>query len=162
MKLNYEVEWELDDEFINDLVDEVEEVIKNYPDSNIDDCIHTITEDNLSELDTYDCDHFNMDTYLDEVVEEVKKRYFDRKAKSKDIPLPTIPTEELHSDCIQRIDDLGRICIPKHIRDTLKIESGDPFECFFDTDNDLILKPYRAFEGSFDTDHNLIIKKYHE
>ena len=162
MKLHYEVEWELDDEFINDLVNEVEEVIKNYPDSNIDDCIHTITEDNLSELDTYDCDHFNMDTYLDEVVEEVKKRYFDRKAKSKDIPLPTIPTEELHSDCIQRIDDLGRICIPKRIRDALKIESGDPFECFFDTDNDLILKPYRAFEGSFDTDHNLIIKKYHE
>ena len=28
MKLNYEVEWELDDEFINDLVDEVEEVKK--------------------------------------------------------------------------------------------------------------------------------------
>lgn len=162
MKLHYEVEWELDDEFINDLVDEVEEVIKNYPESNIDDCIHTITEDNLSELDTYDCDHFNMDTYLDEVVEEVKKRYFDRKAKSKNIPLPTIPAKELHSDCIQRIDDLGRICIPKHIRDTLKIESGDPFECFFDTDNDLILKPYRAFEGSFDTDHNLVIKKYHK
>ena len=160
MKLNYEVEWELDDEFINDLVDEVEEVIKNYPESNIDDCIHTITEDNLSELDTYDCDHFNMDTYLDEVVEEVKKRYFDRK--NKNIPLPTIPAKELHSDCIQRIDDLGRICIPKHIRDTLKIESGDPFECFFDTDNDLILKPHRAFEGSFDTDHNIILKKYHE
>lgn len=160
MKLHYEVEWELDDEFINDLVDEVEEVIKNYPDSNIDDCIHTITEDNLSELDTYDCDHFNMDTYLDEVVKEVKKRYFDRKAKNKNMPLPTIPAKELHSDCIQRIDDLGRISIPKHIRDTLKIESGDPFECFFDTDNDLILKPYRAFEGSFDTDHNLIIKKY--
>ena len=159
MKLHYEVEWELNDDFINDLVNEVEEVIKNYPDSNIDDCIHTITEDNLSELDTYDCDQFNMDTYLDEVVEEVKKRYFDRKAKSKDIPLPTISTEELHSDCIQRIDDLGRICIPKHIRDTLKIESGDPFECFFDTDNDLILKPYRAFKGSFDTDHNLVIKK---
>lgn len=159
MKLHYEVEWELDDEFINDLVVEVEEVIKNYPESNIDDCIHTITEDNLSELDTYDCDHFNMDTYLDEVVEEVKKRYFDRKAKSKNTPLPTIPAKELHSDCIQRIDDLGRICIPKHIRDTLKIESGDPFECFFDTDNDLILKPYRAFEGSFDSDHNLVIKK---
>ena len=29
MKLHYEVEWELDDEFINDLVNEVEEVIKN-------------------------------------------------------------------------------------------------------------------------------------
>lgn len=161
MKLNYEVEWELDDDFIDDIVNEVEEVIKNYPDSDIDECIPNITEDRLSDLDTYDCDHFNMEIYLDEVVEEVKKRYFDRKAKSKSVPLHTTPTEELHSDYIQRIDDIGRICIPKHVRDTLKIESGDPFECFFDNDNDLILKPYRAFEGSFDTDHNLIIKKYH-
>lgn len=144
MKLNYEVEWELDDDFIDDIVNEVEEVIKNYPDSNINDCIHTITEDNLSELDTYDCDHFNIDTYLDEVVEEVKKRYFGRKAKSKSIPLPTIPAKELHSDCIRRIDDLGRICIPKHIRDTLKIESGDPFECFFDTDHNIIIKKYHG------------------
>ena len=148
MKLNYEVEWELDDEFINDLVDEVEEVIKNYPESNIDDCIHTITEDNLSELDTYDCDHFNMDTYLDEVVEEVKKRYFDRKAKSKNIPLPTIPTipavpaDKLHSGYIVKMDDFGGICIPINLRNLLKLEGGDFFEIFFDTDNNIILKKY--------------------
>lgn len=159
MKLHYEVEWELDDAFIDDIVDDIEGLVNCFPHSDVDECILEITENKLNVSDIYDCDHFNMDTYLDEVVEEVKKRYFDRKAKSKNIPLPTIPTEELHSDCIQRIDELGRICIPKHIRDTLKIESGDPFECFFDTDNDLILKPYRAFEGSFDTDHNLIIKK---
>ena len=145
MKLHYEVEWELDDEFINDLVNEVEEVIKNYPDSNIDDCIHTITEDNLSELDTYDCDHFNMDTYLDEVVEEVKKRYFDRKAKSKNIPLPTIPTipaDKLHSGQIQRIDDFGGICIPMGLRNFLNVKNGDLFEIFFDTDHNLIIKKY--------------------
>ena len=148
MKLNYEVEWELDDEFINDLVDEVEEVIKNYPDSNIDDCIHTITEDNLSELDTYDCDHFNMDTYLDEVVEEVKKRYFNRKAKSKNIPLPTIPTipavpaDKLHSGYIVKMDDFGGICIPINLRNLLKLKGGDLFEIFFDTDHNLIIKKY--------------------
>lgn len=148
MKLSYEVEWELDDEFINDLVVEVEEVIKNYPESNIDDCIHTITEDNLSELDTYDCDHFNMDTYLDEVVEEVKKRYFDRKVKSKDIPLPTIPTipavpaEKLHSGCIVRMDDLGRVFIPEKIKNLLKWEKGEAFEIFFDTDHNIIFKKY--------------------
>lgn len=148
MKLHYEVEWELDDEFINDLVDEVEEVIKNYPESNIDDCIHTITEDNLSELDTYDCDHFNMDTYLDEVVEEVKKRYFDRKAKSKNIPLPTIPTipavpaDKLHSGYIVKMDDFGGICIPINLRNLLKLEGGDFFEIFFDTDHNIILKKY--------------------
>ena len=148
MKLHYEVEWELDDEFINDLVNEVEEVIKNYPDSNIDDCIHTITEDNLSELDTYDCDHFNMDTYLDEVVEEVKKRYFNRKAKSKNIPLPTIPTipavpaDKLHSGYIVKMDDFGGICIPINLRNLLKLEGGDFFEIFFDTDHNIILKKY--------------------
>ena len=148
MKLHYEVEWELDDEFINDLVVEVEEVIKNYPESNIDDCIHTITEDNLSELDTYDCDHFNMDTYLDEVVEEVKKRYFDRKAKSKNIPLPTIPTipavpaDKLHSGQVQRIDDFGGICIPMALRNFLELKIGDPLEIFFDTDHNIILKKY--------------------
>ena len=148
MKLHYEVEWELDDEFINDLVNEVEEVIKNYPDSNIDDCIHTITEDNLSELDTYDCDHFNMDTYLDEVVEEVKKRYFDRKVKSKDIPLPTIPNipavpaDKLHSGYIVKMDDFGGICIPINLRNLLKLEGGDHFEIFFDTDHNIILKKY--------------------
>ena len=148
MKLHYEVEWELDDEFINDLVDEVEEVIKNYPESNIDDCIHTITEDNLSELDTYDCDHFNMDTYLDEVVEEVKERYFNRKAKSKNIPLPTIPTipavpaDKLHSGYIVKMDDFGGICIPINLRNLLKLEGGDFFEIFFDTDRNLIIKKY--------------------
>lgn len=148
MKLHYEVEWELDDEFINDLVVEVEEVIKNYPESNIDDCIHTITEDNLSELDTYDCDHFNMDTYLDEVVEEVKKRYFDRKAKSKNIPLPTIPTipavpvDKLHSGYIVKMDDLGRVFIPEQIKNFLKLEKREAFEIFFDTDNNIILKKY--------------------
>ena len=148
MKLNYEVEWELDDEFINDLVDEVEEVIKNYPESNIDDCIHTITEDNLSELDTYDCDHFNVDTYLDEVVEEVKKRYFNRKAKSKSISLPTIPTipavpaDKLHSGYIVKMDDLGRVCIPEQIKNFLKLEKREAFEIFFDTDNNIILKKY--------------------
>ncbi len=140
MKLNYEVEWELDDEFINDLVDEVEEVIKNYPESNIDDCIHTITEDNLSELDTYDCDHFNMDTYLDEVVKEVKKRYLDRKQKAT--ILPATPAEELHSGQIQRIDDFGGICIPMGLRNFLNVKNGDPFEIFLDADHNIILKKY--------------------
>ena len=158
MQLHYEVEWELDDDIIDDIVDEVEEAIKDYPDSDIDDCISEITGNNLSDLDVYDCDHFNIDTYIDDVISEVEKRYRNRKQKSA--VSPATRAEELHSDCIQRIDDLGRISIPKHIRDTLKIESGDPFECFFDTDNDLILKPYRAFEGSFDSDHNLVIKKY--
>ena len=146
MKLHYEVEWELDNDFIDDIVNEVEEVIKNYPDSDTDECIHNITEDRLSDLDTYDCDHFNMDTYFDEVVAEVKKRYFDRK--SKNIPLPTIPTiptvpaDKLHSGQVQRIDDFGGICIPMALRNFLELKIGDPLEIFFDTDNNIILKKY--------------------
>ena len=137
MKLNYEVEWELGDEIIDNIVKEVENTIKQYPEDDLDDCIHTITEDNLSELDTYDCDHFNMDTYLDEVVKEVKKRYFDRKQKSTVSPATMKAT-----GIVRRIDDLGRIVIPKEIRRTMRIYEGDPLEIFFDTDNNIILKKY--------------------
>ena len=31
---------------------------------------------------------------------------------------------------VRRIDDLGRIVIPKEIRKTLKIKDGEPFEIF--------------------------------
>lgn len=139
MKLNYEVEWELGDEIIDNIVKEVENTIKQYPEDDLDDCIHTITEDNLSELDTYDCDHFNMDTYLDEVVEEVKKRYFDRKQKST-----VSPTTIKATGIVRRIDDLGRIVIPKEIRRSMRIYEGDPLEIFFDTDHNIVLKKYHG------------------
>ena len=139
MKLNYEVEWELGDEVIDNIVNEVENTIKQYPEDDLDDCIHTITEDNLSELDTYDCDHFNMDTYLDEVVKEVKKRYFDRKQKSTVSPATIKAT-----GIVRRIDDLGRIVIPKEIRRAMRIYEGDPLEIFYDTDNNIVLKKYRG------------------
>lgn len=139
MKLNYEVEWELGDEIIDNIVKEVENTIKQYPEDDLDDCIHTITEDNLSELDTYDCDHFNMDTYLDEVVKEVKKRYFDRKQKSTVSPATIKAT-----GIVRRIDDLGRIVIPKEIRRSMRIYEGDPLEIFFDTDHNIVLKKYHG------------------
>ena len=137
MKLNYEVEWELGDEIIDNIVKEVENMIKQYPEDDLDDCIHTITEVNLSELDTYDCDHFNMDTYLDKVVKEVKKRYFDRKQKSTVSPATMKAT-----GIVRRIDDLGRIVIPKEIRRAMRIYEGDPLEIFFDTDHNIVLKKY--------------------
>ena len=139
MKLNYEVEWELGDEIIDNIVKEVENTIKQYPEDDLEDCIHTITEDNLSELDTYDCDHFNMDTYLDKVVKEVKKRYFDRKQKSTVSPATMKAT-----GIVRRIDDLGRIVIPKEIRRAIRIYEGDPLEIFFDTDHNIVLKKYHG------------------
>lgn len=35
---------------------------------------------------------------------------------------------------VRRIDDLGRVVIPKEIRRTLKIREGDPLEIFFEKD----------------------------
>ena len=41
---------------------------------------------------------------------------------------------------IRRIDDLGRIVIPKEIRKTMHIRESDPLEIFTERDGDIILK----------------------
>lgn len=43
---------------------------------------------------------------------------------------------------VRRIDDLGRIVIPKEIRRTMRIREGDPLEIFTDRDGEVILKKY--------------------
>lgn len=43
---------------------------------------------------------------------------------------------------VRRIDDLGRIVIPKEIRRTLRIREGDPLEIFTDKEGEIILKKY--------------------
>jgi len=43
---------------------------------------------------------------------------------------------------VRRIDDLGRVVVPKEIRKTLKIREGDPLEIFVDHDKEVILKKY--------------------
>lgn len=49
---------------------------------------------------------------------------------------------------IRRIDDLGRIVIPKEIRKHLGIREGDPLEIFIDEENlGVVFSPYRANEG---------------
>ena len=45
---------------------------------------------------------------------------------------------------VRRIDDLGRIVIPKEIRRQLKIGESDPVEIFLSGDGEIILKPYRT------------------
>ena len=44
---------------------------------------------------------------------------------------------------IRRIDDLGRIVIPKEIRRQLKVDESDPFEIFMTKDGKIVLKPYK-------------------
>ena len=43
---------------------------------------------------------------------------------------------------VRRIDDLGRIVIPKEIRRTLHIRESDPLEIFTDREGQVILKKY--------------------
>ena len=43
---------------------------------------------------------------------------------------------------VRRIDELGRIVLPKEIRRTMKIREGDPLEIFTDRDGEVIFKKY--------------------
>jgi len=43
---------------------------------------------------------------------------------------------------VRRIDDLGRVVVPKEIRRTLHIREGDPLEIFTDREGEIILKKY--------------------
>lgn len=43
---------------------------------------------------------------------------------------------------VRRIDDLGRVVIPKEIRRTLKIREGDPLEIFTGNDGEVVFKKY--------------------
>lgn len=43
---------------------------------------------------------------------------------------------------VRRIDDLGRIVVPKEIRRTLRIREGDPLEIFTNREGEILLKKY--------------------
>lgn len=43
---------------------------------------------------------------------------------------------------VRRIDDLGRVIIPKEIRRSLKIREGDPFEIYLDEDGGVVFRKY--------------------
>jgi len=43
---------------------------------------------------------------------------------------------------VRRIDDLGRVVIPKEIRRTMRIRNGDPLEIYVDRNGKVILKKY--------------------
>lgn len=46
--------------------------------------------------------------------------------------------------CVRRVDDLGRIVIPREIRRSLGIVDGTPLEIFIDSKNNgIVLVPYR-------------------
>ncbi|MCG8401020.1 MAG: stage V sporulation protein T [Firmicutes bacterium] len=43
---------------------------------------------------------------------------------------------------VRRIDDLGRVVIPKEIRRTMRIREGEPLEIYVDREGEVILKKY--------------------
>ena len=45
---------------------------------------------------------------------------------------------------VRRIDDLGRVVIPKEIRRTMRIREGDPLEIYTSNDGEVIFKKYSA------------------
>ena len=47
---------------------------------------------------------------------------------------------------VRRIDDLGRIVIPKEIRRTLRLREGTPLEIYTDTEGRIVLKKYSPME----------------
>lgn len=49
---------------------------------------------------------------------------------------------------VRRIDDLGRVVIPKEIRRTLRIREGDPLEIYTDPEGEVIFKKYSPGGGN--------------
>ena len=45
---------------------------------------------------------------------------------------------------IRRIDDLGRVVIPKEIRRTIGLREGDPMEIFLDGENRVVFEKYNT------------------
>ena len=51
---------------------------------------------------------------------------------------------------VRRIDDLGRVVIPKEIRRTMRIREGDPLEIYTDREGGVIFKKYSQLGGVAD------------
>lgn len=66
---------------------------------------------------------------------------------------------------IRRVDDLGRVVIPKEVRRALGIKEGDPLEIFTTKDGEIVFKPHQEDGKIVDNfleafkDMNIIDKK---
>ncbi len=62
---------------------------------------------------------------------------------------------------VRRIDDLGRVVIPKEIRRTMRIREGDPLEIFTEKDGEVIFKKYSPM-GELNDFANQICETMHK
>lgn len=62
---------------------------------------------------------------------------------------------------VRRIDDLGRVVIPKEIRRTMRIREGDPLEIYTEKDGEVIFKKYSPIGelGDFAVDYAEALSK---
>ena len=62
---------------------------------------------------------------------------------------------------VRRIDDLGRVVIPKEIRRTMRIREGDPLEIYTDNDGEVIFKKYSPIGelGTFASTYGDVLTK---
>ena len=60
---------------------------------------------------------------------------------------------------VRRIDDLGRVVIPKEIRKTLRIKEGTPLEIFTDREGEIILKKYSPIGEFHSYSHPTVAKQ---
>ena len=58
---------------------------------------------------------------------------------------------------IRRVDDLGRIVIPREIRRTCRIKEGDPLELYTDKDGEIIFKKYSP-TADYDVEYKAIVR----
>ena len=59
---------------------------------------------------------------------------------------------------VRRIDDLGRVVIPKEIRRAMRIKEGDPLEIFTENDGTVCFKRYTAYnEKQWDNIKRIIV-----
>lgn len=63
---------------------------------------------------------------------------------------------------IRRIDDLGRVVIPKEIRKELYLREGDPLEIFLDEEQGGIIFRPKSFEMTLEGGLKRIIRFYEE
>ena len=72
----------------------------------------------------------------------VKRGKFDSQVKRGKFDSEREENQMKATGIVRRIDDLGRVVIPKEIRRTMRIREGDPLEIFTDREGEVILKKY--------------------
>lgn len=94
-----------------------------------------------------------------------KKSYIEIFVKRNNIILRKIEHKGDTNGIVRQVDELGRVVIPKEIRDIFGISEGDPLEVLLDA-SDIVLKKFEAsctFCGSrinlYDYEEKLICKK---